>query len=83
MGKLLRIPAPVFCLLIAMLAIPPGTFLGKSLYSSFTNIPSPYRGEPYRDQSEEIPFDLFSDLPEQSLGNIFVNIIPESLKEEQ
>ena len=36
MGALLQIPAPAFCLLIAMLAIPPGAFLGKNLYSSFS-----------------------------------------------
>ena len=82
MGKLLHIPAPAFCLLIAMVAIPPGTFLGKNLYSSFTGLSSPYLGETYGDQSEEIPFDIFSDLPEQSLGNIFMNIIPESFEEE-
>ena len=82
MGRLLHIPAPAFCLLIAMLAIPPGTFLGKNLYSSFSDPNSPYLGETYRDQSQEIPFDIFSDLPEQSLGNIFMNIIPESFEEE-
>jgi len=81
MGRLLHIPAPAFCLLIAMVAIPPGTFLGKNLYSSFTGLSSPHLGETYRDQSEEIPFDIFSDLPEQSLGNIFMNIIPESFEE--
>ena len=82
MGRGLQIPAPAFCLLIALLAIPPGTLLGKNLYSSFTGPGSPYSGETYRDQSEEIPFDIFSDLPEQSLGNIFMNIIPESFEEE-
>ena len=81
-GKLFRIPAPAFCLLIAMLAIPPGAFLGKNLYSSFTALSSPYPGQTYRDQSDEIPFNIFSDLPEQSLGNIFLNIMPESIEEE-
>ena len=80
--KLFQIPAPAFCLLIAMLAIPPGTFLGKNLYSSFSGYSDSYLGETYRDQSEEIPFDIFSDLPEQSLGNIFMNILPESFEEE-
>jgi hypothetical protein len=82
MGALLQIPAPAFCLLIAMLAIPPGAFLGKNLYSSFSGYTDSYLGETYRDQSEEIPFDIFSDLPEQSLGNIFMNILPESFEEE-
>jgi hypothetical protein len=81
-GNLLKVPAPAFCLLIAMLAIPPGTFLGKNLYSSFSGHTDSYRGETYRDPSEEIPFDIFSDLPKQSLGNIFMNIIPESFEEE-
>ena len=81
-SKLLQVPAPAFCLLIAMLAIPPGAFLGKNLYSSFSGYTDSYLGEAYRDQSEEIPFDIFSDLPEQSLGNIFMNILPESFEEE-
>ena len=80
--RLLYIPAPAFCLLIAMLAIPPGAFLGKNLYSSFTSLPSPYLEETYGEQSGEIPFDIFSDLPERSLGNIFMNIMPEPFEEE-
>ena len=82
-GRLLQIPAPAFCLLIAILAIPPGTFLGKNLYSSFTGITSLYLGESARNKSEEIPFDIFGDLPEQSLGSVFMNIMPESFEEEQ
>ncbi len=82
MNNLLQIPAPAFCLLIAMLAIPPGALLGKNLYSSFSGYTDSYLGETYRDQSEEISFDIFSDLPEQSLGNIFMNILPESFEEE-
>lgn len=82
MGKLFQIPAPAFCLLIAMLAIPPGAFLGKNLYSSFSGYTDSHLGATYRDQSEEISFDIFSDLPEQSLGNIFMNILPESFEEE-
>jgi hypothetical protein len=65
-----------------MLAIPPGAFLGKTLYSSFSGSTDSYLGETYRNTSEEIPFDMFSDLPEQSLGNIFMNILPESFEEE-
>ena len=82
MGRLLRIPAPVFCILIAVLAIPPGAFLGKNLYSSFSGFTGSYIGETYGDQSDEIPFDIFSDLPERSLGNIFMNIMPEPFEEE-
>ena len=81
-GKLLQIPAPAFCLLMAMLAIPPGAFLGKNLYSSFYGYTDSYLVETYRNPSEEIPFDIFSDLPERSLANVFMNILPESIVEE-
>ena len=81
-GKLLQVPAPAFCLLIAMLAIPPGAFLGKNLYSSISGYTDSYLVETYRDQPEEIPFDIFSDLPERSLGNVFMNILPDFFEEE-
>ena len=80
--QLLQVSSPAFCLLIAMLAIPPGAFLGKNLYSSFSGYTDSYLGATYRDQSGEIPFDIFSDLPERSLGNVFMNILPESFEEE-
>ena len=81
-GQLLRMPAPAFCLLNAMLAIPPGAFLGKSLYASISGYTDSYLVETYRDQPQEISFDIFSDLPERSLGNVFMNILPESFEEE-
>ena len=81
-SKLLHVPAPAFCLLVAMLAIPPGAFLGKTLYSSISGYTDSYLVATYRDQTQEISFDIFSDLPERSLGNVFMNILPESFEEE-
>ena len=79
---IMRIPAPALCLLIFFLGIPPGTLLGKNLY--FTLIgPSPtHPSEVQSTYSEELPLDIFGDFPSQSLGNVYLNLVSESSKEE-
>ena len=80
--KITLIPAPALSLLIFFLAIPPGTLLGKNLYFALS---SSYH-TPLEDAqivcTEELPLDVFGDFPGQSLGNIYVNLVPESSEEE-
>jgi len=73
---LFRIPAPALCLLMLILAIPPGTLLGKNLYLSFSNPENSYLQETYVTRSEELPLHIFADFPEQSLGTIYMNLVP-------
>ena len=79
---LFRIPAPAFCLLILILAIPPGTLLGKNLYFTFSNPKNAYLQETYVTPSEELPLHIFADFPEQSLGTIYMNLVPAPSGEE-
>lgn len=79
---LFRIPAPALCLLMLILAIPPGTLIGKNLYFTFSNPENAYRQETYVNQSEELPLHIFADFPEQSLGTIYMNLVPASSGEE-
>ena len=79
---LFRIPAPALCLLMLILAIPPGTLLGKNLYFTFSTAQNTYLQETYRAQSEELPLHVFADFPEQSLGTIYMNLVPEPSREE-
>ena len=79
---LFRIPAPALCFLILILAIPPGTLLGKNLYFTFSTAQNTYLQETYRAQSEELPLHVFADFPEQSLGTIYMNLVPEPSREE-
>jgi hypothetical protein len=79
---LFRIPAPALCLLTLILAIPPGTLLGKNLYFTFSKAKNTYVQETYINQSEELPLNIFADFPEQSLGTIYMNLVPESSREE-
>jgi len=80
--KVTRIPAPVLCLLIFFLGIPPGTFLGKNLYQVLRIISPHYQRNTQRVYSEQILLDIFDDFPEQSLGNAYLNVISEPSKEE-
>jgi len=79
---LFRIPAPALCLLMLILAIPPGTLIGKNLYFTFSRTKNTYLQETYRAQSEELPLHIFADFPEQSLGTIYMNLVPASSGEE-
>ena len=79
---LFRIPAPALCLLMLILAIPPGTLLGKNLYFTFSTAQNTYLQETYRAQSEELPLHVFADFPEQSLGTIYMNLVPAPSGEE-
>ena len=79
---LFRIPAPALCFLILILAIPPGTLLGKNLYFTFSTAQNTYLQETYRAQSEELPLHVFADFPEQSLGTIYMNLVPAPSGEE-
>jgi len=80
--KVTRIPAPALCLIIFLIGIPPGTFLGKNLYLTLRSSYPHYQKEAQRVYSEEIPLDIFDDFPRQSLGNIYLNVISESSEEE-
>ena len=79
---LLRIPAPALCLFILILAIPPGTLLGKNLYFTFSTAQNIYLQETYATPPEELPLHIFADFPEQSVGTIYMNLVPEISREE-
>jgi len=80
--KVTRIPAPALCLIIFLIAIPPGAFLGKNLYLTLSSSYPHYQREAQSVYSEEIPLDIFDDFPGQSLGNVYLNVITESSEEE-
>ena len=80
--KITLIPAPALCLLIFLLAIPPGMLIGNNLYFA---LGSSYQTSLRGAQNlyfEELPLDIFNDFPGQSLGNVYVNLISESSEEE-
>lgn len=79
---LFRLPAPALSLLILLLAIPPGTLLGKNLYFTFSNAKNISLQETHVTPSEELPLHIFADFPEQSLGTIYMNLVPEPSREE-
>jgi hypothetical protein len=76
--KIIRIPAPALCLLISLFAIPPGVLLGKNLYFMLGG----YQSETHIAYSEEIPLDVFSDFPDQSLGNAYLTMATDSFEED-
>jgi len=76
--KILQIPAPALCVLIFLLAIPSGTLLGKNLYCALSG----QQEETVSTYSEEIPLDVFSDFPGQSLGNVYLEITTDSFEED-
>jgi hypothetical protein len=76
--KFIRIPAPALCLLIFLFAIPPGVLLGKNLYF----IMSAHQNETHISYSEEIPLDVFSDFPVQSLENVYLTMATDSFEED-
>lgn len=80
--KITRIPAPALCILICLLGIPPGAFLGKNLYFTVSSRYPHYPRDTQSVYTEEVPLDIFSDFPEQSLGNAYLNIITDSSEEE-
>lgn len=82
MEKITLIPAPALSLLIFFLAIPPGTLLGKNLYFALSGSYQRSLRETQIVYAEDLPLDVFSDFPEQSLGNVYVNLVPESSEEE-
>lgn len=79
---LFRIPAPALSLLILMLAIPPGTILGKNLYFTLSTAQNISLQETHAPPSEELPLHIFADFPEQSLGTVYMNLVPETSREE-
>ena len=79
---LFRLPAPALSFLILILAIPPGTLIGKNLYFTFSSEKNTYLQETYGAPSEELPLHIFADFPEQSLGTIYMNLVPEPSREE-
>jgi len=76
--KIIRIPAPALCLLIFLFAIPPGVLVGKNLYF----VLSSHQSETHVVHSEEIPLDVFSDFPGQSLGNVYLTMATDSFEED-
>jgi len=79
---LFRLPAPALSLLILLLAIPPGTLLGKNLYFTFSNAKNISLQEAHVTPPEELPLHICADFPEQSLGTIYMNLVTEPSREE-
>ena len=83
MERFTLLPAPVLCILILLLGIPPGIFLGKNLYPTLSGLYPHYQIDTQSVYAEEIPWDIFSDLPSQSLGDVYLNVTTDSFEEEQ
>ncbi|MBW1824873.1 MAG: zf-HC2 domain-containing protein [Deltaproteobacteria bacterium] len=81
--KFTLLPAPALCLLIFLLGIPPGVFLGKNLYPTLSSLYPQHQREAQNVYAEEMPWDIFSDLPSQSLGDVYLNITTDYFEEEQ
>jgi len=81
-GLLLRIPAPALALLTLIIAIPPGTLLGKNLYLAISTTKSTHLQEGYINRSVPLPLDIFADFPQESLGTVYMNLVPENSREE-
>ena len=83
MERFTLLPAPVLCIFILLLGIPPGIFLGKNLYPTLSGLYPQYQRDTQSVYAEEIPWDIFSDLPSQSLGDVYLNVTTDSFEEEQ
>jgi hypothetical protein len=69
---LFRTPAPALGTLIALLALPTGIYLGKNLYLNTAYALNPE--EIVAAQAEALPFDIFNDFPDDSIGSVYVNL---------
>jgi anti-sigma factor RsiW len=79
-GKLLtmlvRAPSPVLGTVIALLALPAGIYLGKTLYLNTAY--AIYPEQEITVQAEELPLDIFNDFPDDSIGSVYVNLEEDS-----
>ncbi len=69
---LIRTPSPALGTLIALLALPAGIYLGKNLYLNTAH--ALYHEEAITAQVEELPLDIFSDFPDDSIGSVYVTL---------
>ena len=72
MTLLFRTPAPALGTFIALLALPTGIYLGKNLYLNTAYALNPE--EVVAAQAEALPFDIFNDFPDNSIGSVYVNL---------
>ena len=70
MNLLFRTPA--LGTLIALLALPTGIYLGKNLYLNTAYALNPE--EVVSAPAEGLPFDIFDDFPDDSIGSVYVNL---------
>ena len=69
---LVRVPSPVLGTIVALLALPAGIYLGKTLY-----LDTAYALNPEQEitaQVEELPLNIFNDFPDDSIGSVYVNL---------
>jgi anti-sigma factor RsiW len=69
---LVRVPSPVLGAVVALLALPAGIYLGKTLY-----LDTAYALNPEQEitaQMEELPLHIFNDFPDDSIGSVYVNL---------
>ncbi len=69
---LVRVPSPVLGAFVALLALPAGVYLGKTLYldTAYALNPEPAITAP----AEELPLDVFNDFPDDSIGSVYINL---------
>jgi len=79
--KIIRIPAPALYSLIFLLGILPGVLLGKNFYLTFSDAYHAPSLDRWSISQDEMSFDMFSDVPNQSLGNAYLSIVTNSFKE--
>lgn len=65
-------PAPALGTLIVLLALPAGIYLGKNLYRVTALAYQP--AEEITASPEELPLDIFSDFPDDSIGGVYMNL---------
>lgn len=69
---LVRVPSPVLGTIVALLALPAGIYLGKTLYLDTAYALNPEQA--MTAPAEELPLDVFNDFPDDSIGSVYVNL---------
>jgi anti-sigma factor RsiW len=72
LAMLVRVPSPVLGAFVALLALPAGVYLGKTLYLDTTYALNPEQA--ITSPVEELPLDVFNDFPDDSIGSVYVNL---------
>jgi anti-sigma factor RsiW len=69
---LIRVPSPVLGAFVALLALPAGVYLGKTIYldTAYARNQEPA----ITATADELPLDVFNDFPDDSIGSVYVDL---------